>query len=450
MSLEFQLHISLHQADNPKEDFCCHHDTGGFMYTKMMLIIGSLGLGFALAQIAIKTELVGFAAMPADTFAPGPDSGQFRAPNGGKLEAAPFKGQPVQGFSAIQFGPSKGSYWMMPDNGFGAKYNSFDAMLRLYTITPTPKLSSGGAGTMAVGNFIQLRDPDKKVPFFITNEYSPERNLTGADFDIESFVLAKDGTIWLGEEFGPYLLHIDATGKLLEAPYATPDFGTGKDASKDLVRSPNNPSILSSSPGPGATSSANLGGSKGFEGMAINPSKTKLYPLLEGTVSGDAPGTLRLHEFDLTSKKFVAVIGRYKLSDPTNSIGDMAVVNDNEYLVLERDQAQGEAATFKKVFKIDLSKKDGDGNYIKEEVVDLLNIPDPSKLSDVSVGGIYKMPYVTIEDVLVIDANTILVANDNNYPATGGRGADVKDRNEMIWVKLEKPLTLAEGVGTPK
>jgi hypothetical protein len=111
------------------------------MHKKMWFIIASLGLGFSLAQNVVKSELVGFAAMPADTFAPGPDSGQFRAPNGGKLEAAPFKGQPVQGFSAIQFGPTKGSYWMMPDNGFGAKYNSFDAMLRLYTITPSPKLA---------------------------------------------------------------------------------------------------------------------------------------------------------------------------------------------------------------------------------------------------------------------------------------------------------------------
>jgi hypothetical protein len=420
------------------------------MHKKVLFIIASLGLGFGLAQTAVKTELIGFAAMPADTFAPGPDSGQFRAPNGGRLEAAPFKGQPVQGFSAIQFGPTKGSYWMMPDNGFGAKYNSFDAMLRLYTITPSPKLASGGAGTMAVGNFIQLRDPDKRVPFFITNEFSAERNLTGADFDIESFVLAQDGTIWIGEEFGPFLLHFDASGKLLEAPISTPDFGTGKDASKDLVRSPNNPSILSNSPGPGATSSANLGGSKGYEGLAINPSKTKLYAMLEGTVLGDTPGALRIHEFDLASKKFVGILGRYKLSSPDNAIGDFSVVNDNEYLVIERDNGSGDTAKFKKIFKVDLSKKDADGFVNKEEIVDLMNVSDPNKLSDVSANGVYKMPYVTIEDVLVIDANTILVANDNNYPGTGGRGADLKDRNEMIWVKLEKPLTLAAGVGAAK
>jgi len=33
--------------------------------------------------------------------------------------------------------------------------------------------------------------------------------LTGFDLDVESFVIAKDGTFWVGEEFGPYLLHFD-------------------------------------------------------------------------------------------------------------------------------------------------------------------------------------------------------------------------------------------------
>ncbi len=414
--------------------------------SRLLLAFGALGLSLALAQSTVKTDLVGFAMLPADTFNGTVPSGQYTG-TGAKLEQPRFAGQPVQGFSAIQFGPSKGSYWMMPDNGYGAKYNSPDFLLRIYQITPTAKTASGGTGDVKVGTFIQLRDPDKKIPFLIVNEASPERLLTGSDFDIESFVIAKDGTIWLGEEFGPFLLHIDGTGKMLEAPIPTPDFGAGKDVSKDQVRSPNNPSVLASSPNPGATSQANLGASKGFEGMAINPSKTKLYPMLEGTVLGDTPGTLRIHEFDLASKKFMGVIGYYKLEDPSNSIGDFAVINDNEYLVLERDQGSGDTAKLKRVYKIDLSKKDAAGMVQKELVVDLMNITDASNLAPSSVNGMFKFPYVTIEDVLVLDANTILVANDNNYPGTGGRGKDVKDANEMLWLKLEKPLTLAAGVG---
>ncbi len=419
------------------------------MRSRLLLAFGAIGLSLALAQSTVKTDLVGFAMLPADTFNGTVPSGQYTG-TGAKLEQPRFAGQPVQGFSAIQFGPSKGSYWMMPDNGYGAKYNSPDFLLRIYQITPTAKTASGGTGDVKVGTFIQLRDPDKKIPFLIVNEASPERLLTGSDFDLESFVLAKDGTIWLGEEFGPYLLHIDATGKMLEAPIPTPDFGAGKDPSKDQVRSPNNPSVLASSPNPGSPTPANLNASRGFEGMAINPSKTKLYPMLEGTVLGDTPGTLRIHEFDLASKKFMGVIGYYKLEDQSYSIGDFAVINDNEYLVLERDQASGETAKFKRVYKIDLSKKDASGMVQKELVVDLMNINDANSLAPSSVNGMFKFPYVTIEDVLVLDANTILVANDNNYPGTGGRGKDVKDANEMIWLKLEKPLSLAAGVGTPQ
>ncbi len=410
---------------------------------KMIGIIGALALTAALAQ-SVKTELVGFAVLPADTFAAGPASGQYT--NGGKLEAPRFPSQPVQGFSAIQFGDG-GSYWVMPDNGFGTKYNSIDALLRLYNVTLEPRTAQGGAGGVKVNRFIQLSDPNKKVPFFIINEQTPERNLTGADFDVESFVVAKDGTIWIGEEFGPYLLHFSADGKLLEAPINTPDFGAGKDITKDTVRSPNNPSVLSSSPNPGAMSAANLPASKGFEGMAMNPAKTKLYPLLEGSVLGDTPGLLRIHEFDLATSKFVGVAGFYKLEDPANAIGDMAVVNDNEYLVLERDNGSGGTAKFKRVYKVDLSKKDAQAVVQKELVADLLNISDANKLSPSTVNGVFGFPFVTIEDIVVLNANTVLVANDNNYPGTGGRGADVKDANEFIWLKLEKPLTLGTGVG---
>ena len=48
--------------------------------------------------------------------------------------------------------------------------------------------------------------------------------LTGADFDIESLRVAPDGTLWIGDEFGPFLLHFDARpAALLHAPFPLPD-----------------------------------------------------------------------------------------------------------------------------------------------------------------------------------------------------------------------------------
>nr|WP_042342094.1 esterase-like activity of phytase family protein [Calothrix sp. PCC 7507] len=772
-----------------------------------------------------KVELVGYASFPADTYAEGPKSGQGISANG---RTGPFPGQPIQGFSAVQFA-NNNSFYFQPDNGYGAKDNSADYLLRVYRVDPSFKGAENGDASVKVLDYIQFSDPNKKVPFKITNEGTSDRLLTGADFDIESFVIDKDGSFWVGEEFGPYLLHFDSTGKLLEAPIATPDTfktldgkapkvlghrgasgfrpehtlesyklaieqgadfiepdlvvtkdgvliarhepalallnadgsvnlsntttdvykrpefasrlktvtldgtkvtgwfaedftlaeikqlraverlsfrdhsfdgqlevptlteiinlvkdveaktgkkigiypetkhptytqneatyvgtttkinrnlgqilidtlkannftdpnrifiqsfevgnlkelhdvimpkagvdiplvqlydasdidingkliesrpydfvvsgdkrtygdlrtpeglaevakyadgigpwkrmivsvkgtdadGDGKadDVNKDgvvndadkttlppttlvqdahkaglqvhpytfrneaqylaadykgnpelefqqfiqlgvdafftdfpitgdkvrdllsdpqyrLVRSPQNPDVLA------GNAVANLGGSKGFEGTAINASQTKLYALLEGTVQGDPAGTLRINEFDIASRKYTDKKLYYRLDNSANAIGDITVINDNEYLVIERDNNQGAAAKFKRIYKIDLSKTDANGYVVKEEVADLLNIKDPNDLNG-DGKKTFDFPFQTIESVVVIDKNTILIANDNNYPFSTGRpGNDPQnpkiDNTEILLLKLEKPLNLAANLGQPK
>jgi glycerophosphoryl diester phosphodiesterase len=79
-------------------------------------------------NIMTNTKLIGFSVLPADTFAPGPNAGKDISANG---RTGPFSGQPVQGFSAVQFADSS-TFWFMPDNGFGSKRNSSDFLLRIY------------------------------------------------------------------------------------------------------------------------------------------------------------------------------------------------------------------------------------------------------------------------------------------------------------------------------
>lgn len=710
-------------------------------------------------------ELQGFALLPADTFAGGPPSGSQASGLGG-----PFPQQPVQGFSGVQFA-DRNSYWFLSDNGFGGKTNSPDYLLRLYRLQPEFR-GANGNGNVKVQEFISFSDPDKKVPFPIVNEQTKERLLTGADFDIESFVLATDGTIWVGDEFGPYLLHFDRTGKLLEAPIPTPNFTnittlsgelpivighrgasgyrpehtlasyelaidmgadfiepdlvstkdgvliarheneisgttdvalrpefadrkttknidgqeytgwftedftlaeiktlkakerlpfrdqtfngqfqvptlqevidlakrksaeTGRtigiypetkhptffdsiglsmeeplaailkangydnenspvfiqsfevqnlkdlnqlidvplvqlldaidvapngslietrpfdfvvkndprtygdlrspqglaeiatyadgigpwkrmivsvDANNNtltptnlvqdahaagllvhpytfrdeprylaanynrnpiteyeqffrlgvdglfsdfpdtalearsrtlttgIVLSPDHPDVLA------GKATSNLSRSRGYEGLAINPSKTRLYALLEGPVTGDPNDTLRINEFDVGAGEFKGIAGRYRLEAAGNAIGDLAVINDNEYLVIERDNNQGNQAQLKKIYKINLAQKDANGYVAKTEVADLLNIRDPQDLNrDGSTS--FRFPFVTIENVLVIDQNTILVANDNNFRSGAGRPPQ-PDQNEFLLLKLDQPLNVDPRVG---
>jgi len=42
--------------------------------------------------------------------------------------------------------------------------------------------------------------------------------------------------------------------------------------------------------------------------------------------------------------------------------------------------------------------------------------------------------------VLILDANTLLVINDNNYPGTGGRLPGVSDPTEFLRISLASPV----------
>jgi glycerophosphoryl diester phosphodiesterase len=96
------------------------------------------------------TTLKGFASLPADTFAPGAQSGKsiIGTTNGRTI---PFASQPVQGLSAVQFADAAGNYWFMADNGFGTKANSNDFLLRIYNANPSFQ-GLGGDGSVKIGN----------------------------------------------------------------------------------------------------------------------------------------------------------------------------------------------------------------------------------------------------------------------------------------------------------
>ena len=397
--------------------------------------------------------LSGWAAMPASTFAPGPTSGQFTTPQNGVTPPYIDK-QPVQGFSAVLDGPTAGRFYVMPDNGFGAKGNSADALLRMYVVRPDFKTSSGGTGTVSAADyvtgaarasfdtttFIGLRDPDNKLGFPIVasrptypngaNNIAVDpaitsgRLLTGADLDIEAVRKDKNGNLWFGEEFGPFLVKTDATGKVLRSEIALPG-----------VKSPSSPYL-----GNGET--PNLNNSSGFEGVAINPAGDKLYALLEGTVAGDQAKSLRINEFSIDTENYTGKTFLYGLDARGTNIGDMTAINDHEFLVIERDGSSGNPNGFKKIFKIDINAIDANGFAAKSEVVDLMNIADPFDLNG-DGSTTFTFPFVTIEDVLILDANTLLVINDNNYPGGGGRAAGVPDATEFLRITLDQSLAIA-------
>lgn len=401
------------------------------------------------AGAAVNT-LQGWALMPAGTFSDGPTSGQFAGAGAGGNALPLINAQPVQGLSAVLPGAAPGSYRVMTDNGFGAQGNSADALLRVYGVTPDFRTAAGGTGSVsashyhggaALGSFgagsrITLADPDRKLGFTIqadlTNYYNNPGNplvdasirsgrlLTGADLDIESMRKDKNGNLWFGDEFGPFLVKTDASGKVLRSEISLPG-----------VTSPQNPYLGAGTP--------NLAGSGGFEGMAINPSGDKLYTLLEKTVTGDPVKSLRINEFNIDSESYSPTSFLYQLSADGTAIGDMTAINDHEFLVIERNGGTATSGTpFKKIYRIDIGRVDSAGFVAKTELVDLMNIADPHDLNG-DGSTTFTFPFVTIEDVLVLDANTLLVINDNNFPGTGGRNLG-SDNTEFLRIQLANPI----------
>jgi hypothetical protein len=382
--------------------------------SRALAVTGTLALTVALTGTASYAggnnvrvpTLTGFAALPAGTFVPGSEPSGSRVTGNTNGFAVPFADQPVQGFSGIADN-GDGTYDVLSDNGYGNQANSGDFLLRVQRLAPV-----FGNGTVDVLGGVQLTDPAGQVPWALTR---PDRVLTGSDFDVESIVKGRDGSYWIGDEFGPYLLHFDRAGRLLDAPVPLAGVTAPETANRTGV-------------------TATLGSSKGFEGLAASPDGRYLYPLLEGTVTGDPAGQLRFTEFDRRAGAYTGKRWTYQLDDPAYAIGDAIAVDRERFLIIERDNGQGATAVHKKIY---LAQKRG-GALRKTLVVDLMNIANPRKLG--GFGTTFTFPFQTIEDVVILDNRTIAVLNDNNFPFSSGRTPGAADNNEWITIALPKPL----------
>jgi len=380
-----------------------------------------------------EPTLIAFAKLPVETYAAGPDSG--KAVSGANGIYPPFKGQPVQGFSAALKNDDD-SYMAMADNGFGTQDNSADFLLRIYKIKADFRTKTKGTGQVTVQSFIQLRDPNKRISFEIVNGNTADRLLTGADFDPESVQRAADGTYWIGDEFGPYLLHFSAQGILLDAPIPLPN---PLNSTQEL-RSPQN-----------QFNKANINyveplvqRSGGFEGMAISPDGKYLYPLLEKPLVNDATGQLLISQFDLQKKAYTGQYYWFALNSKATNIGDFQLFNDKEGIIIERDASQNNLGGYKKLIRVKFNEPKQ--AVAREDLVDLIKISNPNALfgtvreGDIGTGSVFAFPFETIEDVIIENGTTLTVLNDNNFPGSSGRNAKQADDNEIIQIRLPKAL----------
>ena len=358
----------------------------------------------------------------------------------------PFLGQPVQGMSGFAMNrAADGSVFTLTDNGFGTKVNSPDALLFFHRMKPDFE-----TGKVERVETVFLRDPDGKVPFRIAYEGSDSRYLTGSDFDPES-IQYLNGEIWIGDEFGPYIIRATEDGRVLSVHQTMLD--------GQPLRGPDTPGVVVPAV---AGKDFRVQRSGGYEGMALQPGTNLLWGMLEKPLLGEdgkpEGSFLRVITFDTGKGEWTGDSYRFRLAEGATAIGDFNFIDDTRALVIERDNGEGDIslecktddksacypqpAKVKNIVLVDTAQVDGEGYIHRIGSINLLDIMDPNERAilttqaDRDLSGKFTFPFFTIEDVMRVDDTHIMVANDNNLPFSGGREIGKAANNEFILLEV--------------
>lgn len=262
--------------------------------------------------------------------------------------------------------------------------------------------------------------------------------------DTEGIAIDAHGRLWLGDEYGPYLLQVDArSGRILQK------LGPGSGLPDVLqFRQPN----------------------RGFEGVAVTPNG-RVYgvlqsplkmPALDGAESVLAP-FIRLVEYDpvtTSTRMFAYAVDTdvYPTGDDVK-LGDLAAIDDTTFLLIEQG-TQVDGVMHNAVVLIDLASATDlssvkpyhrEAEYLRTSAALAANGIVPVKRvslidlreKDESGNSRYGWTAEKAEGVSMIDDRTIAITNDNDFRLTSGitdhAGNDVAFNK--VRVDLEGRLT---------
>ena len=282
---------------------------------------------------------------------------------------------------------------------------------------------------------------------------------TSADgLDSEGLVLAADGSFWISDEYGPHIVHFDATGKTLER---INPFGTGLGGrTLPLVLARRRPN-------------------RGMEGLCLTPDGKTLVGLMQSpmynpssaAVSGST--VLRVMTFDLATgatKQYAYLMENATLT----GCSEIAAISNTSFLALERDGLYGGNATnpaaLKRVYQFDLTgatdisdaTNSAAGKFYNNLTVEQLK--DQAGLAAAGVVPVKKTlvldllgpaiapvyPHDKAEGLALIGGDQLAISNDDDFGVVdnGANGFAPKtlpatgkvDVNRIYFVKLDKAL----------
>ncbi|REE85358.1 hypothetical protein A8990_11287 [Paenibacillus taihuensis] len=264
--------------------------------------------------------------------------------------------------------------------------------------------------------------------------------------DLEGIAYSpSDDTLWMADEYRPSLIQLKRDGTIISRYVPVGDKAKLTGAQIPIVEAI--PAIYSKRIV-----------NRGFEGVTISPDGKYLYASIQSPMAvpdkatGEASRNLRILKMDLATKK---IIGEYvyvaedaktfmNVSQKDVVISDLHALSTDVLLVDERDKNEGAAAQIKRVYKIDLSKAtnilnnadvSGNAEGLSGENLKSAGVATAPKslILDLTKLG---YPWEKFEGLTVLNKNTILVANDNDF-GVGEYDANgvlkVTDKQTQVW-----------------
>ncbi|MCC6459981.1 MAG: choice-of-anchor I family protein [Saprospiraceae bacterium] len=345
------------------------------------------------------------------------------------------------GISGLYF--RDGAYHLVSDRGPNADANQHPlAAGQTALLFPFPEYApkvwqvTPVAGELQINTFDFLKRPDGSgvtglplpVGFGNTGEVAWSDTLATVlandtwGIDSEGLTQDNEGNWWVCDEYGASVWQLDANFKVKKR--FTPFPGQAEDLPLDSLIGKRR-------------------ANRGFEGIAYTPNR-KVFAILQSPVNNPTPAVgaaSRLHrlvELDPATgaaRTFVylhdPVLGQIRSQDW--KIGDLAAINNEEFLVLEHAERNGWNA--KNIYKINLSGATPvSGNDFGGKTLEQLT---PAELAAFGIVPVQKERFVDLlelgwelqhdkpEGLTIVDKNTIAVINDNDFgiasPAADGK-----------------------------
>jgi hypothetical protein len=307
------------------------------MFRQPCWLLAGLLLCFG-SSVDAEVELLGVATVPGT------------ATDRSGLEDQATDGTPLNRFggqgSAIAYTGKGSEYWLLSDRGPKDGQVDFPCRVHRVEILVTPK-GQAPVQVRLLETVLLTDERGRRLTGALdaVEAVAPEKNRR---YDPEGLRVGSDGTIYIAEEYGPLVDAFNLQGRRIRSlpvPAAFRPLRLSRNPAEELPpsntrgRQPN----------------------RGFEGLAISPDGQKLYAITQGPLiqdnALDAAGKrvgrfCRILEISLQDGKTRQFA--YPLDDPRYGVSEILAINEQEFLVLERDGQAGPAARCKKIFRIDL------------------------------------------------------------------------------------------------